>query len=1139
MRIVTIRTPSLLVLLGFALIASNNTIIPLPSGALNARSFSASSSPPLNESVPVPLPFTISTVSYGYPLAAPGPQTAMVLCVEFTNQNHTKGRNEIQDTVFNRVSQYFREVSYGKISLTGAVSRWYQMNKTMGAYGRDSALNIDDPDGDGAPDSWTLIQEAIYAADSEIDFSQYTYLILLHAGLGQETSNNPNDIWSCAYLMGIWFRTHDGISYSKAMIVPELESQGADTVGVVAHEFAHLLGLPDLYDPYRRSDYCGRWELMGKGLWNGNPPSSSPAHILAWGKIKLGWISEGQVAVVPTGVVRNITLSPLETNGTTMVVKIPITDKSYYLMELRQRIGFDIGLPDSGLLLTYIDGDIMGQGSVRVVDANALTATLDDAAFKPGKTFTDTATKLFFSVLGTSEQNYRIVVNRIGPAPDVAATKFELTPYPARSGRMTTLTFQITNQGTMSASNFTVQVYLDTNLIYTGSMVLEAGQSRFIYVNWNATVGRHVVRCLIDSAGQLNDINRLNNDMIREFLVGSILSIRLPWSGGSVKVNGTTYTANGTYAIEIPVLSAIQTVEVLAERPLQSGARLVFSRWSDGDTANPRIYRTTGDATLSAEYKTQYRLTIIPGRGETSGDGWYDENTGATAKATSPSLTSGGKTRLVFSHWSGDYTSNLTTVQLTMSRSYNLTASWITEHYLTVTSPVGIFAEQGWHREGRTVQVKAVSPIDQGNRTRRVFISWSGDLTSESTEITVSINGPKAIVANWKTEYELCVLSEYGRPSGSGWIASGETARFSVETTINAAEGVRYVFIKWTGDHESASSDSSVVMNGPRTITANWKTQYLIRLSVSGLPNGSTVALRLNQQWWNGSMPFSFSEWMDAGSNMTIQALPKVQAGPDQYVLEGFRDSEGKAFVLPCLASAPQSLEARYLRKPKGLLHILESAYDQEATAQLGLLEIVRERYLTSTFAANHWSDIFGRIFDSLLPDISTTMADNSVLKMFLRVLLYPILQILPLSASAYFMIGSGSDLAFFGAGFIASLLVGIAYLLPLLLPLLLVMRRRRPNFGKSTPKYAAIALMISIELIVLGEITQAPITTTAGTFIFLALSACFSAMTMALAVHCLIRQIRSYRIKGKNAGSPKSLMGLRPNVSTARGVSP
>jgi M6 family metalloprotease-like protein len=224
------------------------------------------------------------------------------------------------------------------------------MNKTVGAYARDSPMSVDDADNDGYPDTWRLIQEAIYAADPDVDFGQYSYLAILHSGLGEETSGNSNDIWSCAYLGGIWLRTRDGVTYSKAMIVPELESQGADTVGVIAHEFGHLLGLPDLYDPYRRNDYTGRWELMSKGLWNGNPASSSPAHLLAWAKIRLGWISESQIATVPGGVIRTITINPLELNGTILAVKIPITDKTYYLLELRQRIGYDIGLPDTGLL---------------------------------------------------------------------------------------------------------------------------------------------------------------------------------------------------------------------------------------------------------------------------------------------------------------------------------------------------------------------------------------------------------------------------------------------------------------------------------------------------------------------------------------------------------------------------------------------------------------------------------------------------------------------------------------------------------------------------------------------------------------------------------------------------------------------
>lgn len=1133
MREVSARILRALILLSIMSTLPVRVLTIWPISVAHTPKVSTHLSPPLNETIPFPVPMT---VSFGYGLAPSGPQSAVVLCVEFTNLNHTKSRNEIHDVTFNKVSAYFREVSYNKISLTGSVSRWYQMNKTVGAYGRDG-LNIDDPNGDGSPDSWMLIQEAIDAADPEIDFSQYSYLIVLHAGPGQETSGNPNDLWSCAYLMGVWFRTRDGISYSKAMIVPEAQSQGADTVGVVAHEFAHLLGLPDLYDPYRMQDYVGRWELMGKGLWNGNPPSSSPAHMSAWSKIRLGWINDHQIVEVSSGVIRNVTLSPIELNGTVLAVKIPIADRIYYLMELRQRIGYDLSLPDSGLLVTYVDGTVGGPGSVRIVDANPLTATLDDCTFKPGRTFTDATNKVFVSILEVVGQNYHLMVNRVGAAPDLALTKLEITPYPFRSGRILTFMFHIANQGTATASSFTVHVYLNANLLYTNTYTLEPGYAQLIQLTWNATLGKHVLKCTIDSARQVSDINRLNNEMTREFIVGSVLSVKLPWGGGTVRVNGTVYAANGTTTIEIPILPGQQTIEVPSEHHLSLGRRQVFARWGDGSTSNPRIYHATGDVTLTAEYKTQYRLTVHSGKGTTTGDGWYDENSTATAEATTPIPLESGKTRLIFSHWSGNYTSNSTTLQLQMNHPYNLTANWALEHYLTIISGVGSFAEQGWYREGTVVKLKASSPVEQGNRTRRVFTNWSGDVTSESSEVTVTMANPRTVVANWMTEYELRVLSERGRPSGGGWIPAGSAAKFSVGEVVDLGTGTRYVFKMWTGDHGGSACEASIVMNGPKTVTATWQTQYLVRLGIAGLPNGTAISIRVNSKWRNETTPVLFSEWVDAGSSLSLEALPTVHAGADQYVLQGWRNSDGQPVDLPQTINSPRNLDLVYVRKPRGLLKILIATYESDNLPEVALLELTRERYIPRTFAGRHWSEMFDQLCHSLAPNLPASIVENPTLRKAVWLLLYPTLRILALSSSAYLSIGPNSEAAFFAAGFIASSLLGMVYLSPILLPALYVAKRKRPSFGRGLPKYIIIVLMIGVELAVFGEITQAPITTTTSMFLFLIASACLSSVAVALALLWISGQIKvrgMAKVKGRGS---KSYMGPTLDVSSEERV--
>ncbi len=56
------------------------------------------------------------------------------------------------------------------------------------------------------------------------------------------------------------------------------------TVGIIAHELGHDLGMPDLYDPDRSAadrGGVGSWSLMASGSWNAAPggfSGSSPAH---------------------------------------------------------------------------------------------------------------------------------------------------------------------------------------------------------------------------------------------------------------------------------------------------------------------------------------------------------------------------------------------------------------------------------------------------------------------------------------------------------------------------------------------------------------------------------------------------------------------------------------------------------------------------------------------------------------------------------------------------------------------------------------------------------------------------------------------------------------------------------------------
>ncbi|MGH8650103.1 MAG: M6 family metalloprotease domain-containing protein, partial [Burkholderiales bacterium] len=184
---------------------------------------------------------------------------------------------------------YYREISFGALTVQATiVPTWWRSVRTLGYYGDDRAT-VDDANGS----IYQLVSEAVALADPTVDFSAFDadgndivdHLIVVHAGGAQE--EEPEDvtrIWSHQWSVPSLFA--DGERISGYVMVGE-----GSPVGVLAHEFAHdLAGLPDLYDLDESSEGgVGRWDLMAQGAWNGFPYGTSPAHLSAWSRIRLGW----------------------------------------------------------------------------------------------------------------------------------------------------------------------------------------------------------------------------------------------------------------------------------------------------------------------------------------------------------------------------------------------------------------------------------------------------------------------------------------------------------------------------------------------------------------------------------------------------------------------------------------------------------------------------------------------------------------------------------------------------------------------------------------------------------------------------------------------------------------------------------
>ena len=75
------------------------------------------------------------------------------------------------------------------------------------------------------------------------------------------------------------------------------------------------------------------------------------------------------------------------------------------------------------------------------------------------------------------------------------------------------------------------------------------------------------------------------------------------------------------------------------------------------------------------------------------------------------------------------------------------------QHYLTVESDYGEYQWGGWDDSSSRAIISITSTPSTGTLIRHIFTGWSGDPTVTTPTATVLMDGPKTVIANWRTDY--------------------------------------------------------------------------------------------------------------------------------------------------------------------------------------------------------------------------------------------------------------------------------------------------------------------------------------------------------------------------------------------------
>ena len=250
---------------------------------------------------------------------------------------------------------FYQEISYGEFLPISEVGNWITAPFDHNYYGYNN------------PNGWNHVRQLVRAMVDSLeaqgfDWSQYDNdndgyvdaLNLLHQGEGAEQGNHSN-IWSHKSSLGNLSVTYDGVTISSYTMNPEIQSGNIVAIGVLAHEFGHALGLPDLYDTDYSSTGAGKLALMGSGSWgtSGNSPWY-PATMVGWCKNELGWVNVVEMIDDTDG----ISLQQSYSTNTIIKVDHPQTTAEYWLIENRQKIGSDTLMPAPGLAIWHINDNI-------------------------------------------------------------------------------------------------------------------------------------------------------------------------------------------------------------------------------------------------------------------------------------------------------------------------------------------------------------------------------------------------------------------------------------------------------------------------------------------------------------------------------------------------------------------------------------------------------------------------------------------------------------------------------------------------------------------------------------------------------------------------------------------------------------
>jgi len=472
---------------------------------------------------------------------------------------------------------------------------------------------------------------------------------------------------------------------------------------------------------------------------------------------------------------------------------------------------------------------------------------------------------------------------------------------------------------------------------------------------------------------------------------------------------------------------------------IPGASRYRFNGWTTGDMseiADPSSTNTTvfmdKAKTVIANYVTQYKVEFdqtgldntavdtvltVNGSAKTYSDlpysFWVDQGSMITYsyEATVSSTVSGK--RFALTNVSGPPSPITVTTNITIIGNYKA------QYQITVAaSPsqaIGGTFKVTYTQCGTTyVNVEKTTPWTEWvDADTTVTVSTPQDVINVSLgtrykfdhydpSASVTVDGAKTITLIYKLQYYLTVSSPYGVVGGQGWYDSGATAIATLNTgVVDHGNGTRRVFVNWTGDASGTNYAQSnpIIMDGPKTAIANWKTQYL--LTVITDPVGLSPQPTRNPAGETGP---ANGWWYDATTSVTLTAQSVTGYNFNYWDVDGSSRGSG-VNPITVVMDSPHTATAHYTVQVITYTLIIETTTGGTTNPKPGTYTYAAGSTVqvtanpSSGYVFDHW-ELNGTNVGTATT-YTVTMNANYVLKAFFKTAPPPLtVSISPMSAS-------------------------------------------------------------------------------------------------------------------------------------------